>query len=199
MPAPLHIPPSVTLTSPMLARAAPSFGRVSVVIIARAAAWPASESRRNSAVASRMPCATRSIGRCCPITPVDITNTPAAGSSIASAASRAISRASACPCAPVMAFAQPLLITRARMLSGCRRSSSRSKVTAGDWILLVVKTAAAVQGRSLTTIARSSAPLFLIPHATPAARKPGTSVIAPASTKSSPHCICFPQSRLKRL
>ena len=56
---------------------------------------------------------TLAIGRATPITPVDATSTSLVLQPIALAASSAISFASATPCGPVQAFAQPLFVMMA--------------------------------------------------------------------------------------
>ena len=89
------------------------------------------------------------------------------------AACSAIERASAYPCFPVHAFAFPALTTIARAL--LRRIWRRVSCTGAAWTRFVVKTPAAVAGRSETIIPRSGFPLGFKPHATPDALKPSGS------------------------
>ena len=103
---PLAIPPIVTGRPPMSTRSAASLGRVSVVMIASAAARPpCGESDFASfGRAARI----LSIGSGTPMTPVAAISTWFAGIRRSSPTSRVISRASLMPCSPVQTLAQPL-------------------------------------------------------------------------------------------
>jgi hypothetical protein len=152
IPEPLHIPPTRTVTPSRSSSTAWVFGRVSVVMIARAAASPARGTRWLQA--SAMPRFTASIGRYRPITPVVPTSTWSGSRSSRSAVSLAIWSASRKPCAPVQALAFPEQTTIActRLFFRC----SRSITTLALFTLLVVKTPPASQTRSLAMTVRSS-------------------------------------------
>jgi len=147
-----------------------TLGRVSVVIMAREAA--SQPSGASCAAAAASPAVIFAIGSRGPMTPVDITATERGGKPAAASAPAAIAAASASPPSPVHAFAQPELIATPRNPAGCSVSRPRSYWTGAAGNALRVNTAAALQGRSLTTSARSAAPFFLMPAATPAKRKP---------------------------
>ncbi len=168
MPAPFAKPAS----APPRPRRNTSLGSLSVVRIARAAA---SKPRGESARTARgMPSRIRSIGRSWPITPVEATWISRGRAPISPASNAAISRASRSPRAPLATFEMPLFTTipRARPPRRCARDTT----TGAPGKRLLVNTAAAAAGRSETTSARSGLPLGLIPHATPAARNPRTSI-----------------------
>jgi len=94
--------------------------------------------------------------------------------SCAASALAAIAAASSNPASPVHALAQPELIATARKAVGRSASSARLYSTgAAAENALRVNTAAALQGRSLMINARSAAPVFLMPAATPANGTPG--------------------------
>ena len=91
---------------------AASFGRVSVVMMARAALAPPLTTE-SSRAARGMPVANGSSGRCSPITPVEATSTSAGAQPRTSLAMAAVSRAAASPRSPVAAFALPEFTTTA--------------------------------------------------------------------------------------
>ena len=112
MPAPLAMPLIVTLALPSLTVAVATFGKVSVVMMARAAliqspgvACAASSDKTPS---NFVP----SSGS--PITPVEARNTSRASQPIALAAIVAVSAVACLPVLPVKAFALPELTTSAR-------------------------------------------------------------------------------------
>ena len=112
----------------------------------------------------------------------------------AAAVSAAISRASAMPCGPVQALAQPLLVTMARRLAAGRRPGASSHTSTGAALArLVVKTPAALRRRVADdAAARSGLPLALMPQCRPLARKPDGAVMPPAngdaiSATAGPH------------
>ena len=80
--------------------------------------------------------------------------------------------ASARPGSPVHALAQPALMATARSPAGLFATSARSYSTGAAGNALRVKMAAALHVRSLTISARSLAPVFLMPAATPEKVKP---------------------------
>ena len=106
------------------------------------------------------------------MTPVDMTAAERGGSPSAASARWAISAASIRPASPVQALAQPALIATARRPAAFSATNARSYSTGAAGNALRVKVAAAPHGRSLTISARSRAPVFLIPAATPAKVKP---------------------------
>src|SRR5258708_36544316 len=122
MPAPLSMP-AIRYVRPLSSESvrARNFGNVSVVINARAVASHAANPCPS--LCARGPCGRSAvrileIGSGWPMTPVDMTSVSdeddedEAGTRRASVA-RPIAHASARPCRPVTAFAQPLLTTRA--------------------------------------------------------------------------------------
>ncbi len=113
MPDPLHIPPIVTVLPPAVNTAAASFSCVSVVIIARAAAFPASFVSESPSAKTSTPLQIFSIGSCMPITPVDATKTASSGIFKTSAVFFAVRLQYASPSSPVHAFAIPELTTTA--------------------------------------------------------------------------------------
>ena len=109
IPEPLAMPPTRNVPADVSTSTAYDLGNGSVVMIARAAsAWP---SRDSAATAAGMPVRIASIFRLTPMTPVDATSACDGAQPTRLAASTAISRASAMPCGPVQALAQPLLVT----------------------------------------------------------------------------------------
>src|SRR5207249_4902468 len=123
MPAPLAMPPTVTIPAGVSKRTAQCLGRVSVVMMARAASGPPSGVRRPAA--ARKPSATCSSGSGTPITPVDSTSAVRGGRPAACSAACAIARAAASPGAPVQAFATRAFIATARIRRLCNRSERR--------------------------------------------------------------------------
>ena len=171
MPAPLSIPAMrYVRPSPSGIVRARSFGNVSVVMNARAAAshdakpWPSAllllllASGPSGRSAARM----LEIGSVWPITPVDITSVSDEGGgddddgglregegdgARRASVARAMAHASARPWRPVTAFAQPLLTTRARARPNVCLRTSLQTVTGAAWNALRVKDAAADVGR----------------------------------------------------
>ncbi len=139
---PLAMPPMVTGRPATSSRAAASFGRVSVVMIASAARRPpwGERSLTSFGSAARI----RSIGSGAPITPVAAMRTWRGLRRNSSPAIFAISRASFRPCSPVQTLAQPLLarIAWARPSRTC----SRETRTGAPLTWFLVKTAAARAG-----------------------------------------------------
>ena len=82
------------------------------------------------------------------MTPVDATSTSAAAQPSAAAVSAAISRASASPCGPVQALAQPLLVTTARARPPLAARCAFDTSTGAAWARFMVKRPAAVAGAS---------------------------------------------------
>src|SRR5438445_426679 len=111
MPAPLAIPPTVTIPPGVSNRTAQCFGRVSVVMMARAAAVPPAAVRW--AAAARSPSAIGATGSGTPMTPVERTSAVRGGSPAACSAACAIARAAASPSGPVHALATRAFIAMA--------------------------------------------------------------------------------------
>ena len=109
IPEPFDMPPTVTFLPPIVTVAHASFERVSVVIMAFAAARPWVPVRPSALVAAFIPARSLSTGRRRPITPVDATSTWCGSSPSSPAVTSAERRASSSPCSPVHAFAQPEL------------------------------------------------------------------------------------------
>jgi hypothetical protein len=150
-----------------------SFGRVSVVIIARQKSWPPF----GVGFILGMPALILFIGNGTPMTPVLATRTSSGDMLSLAAVSSAISRASASPCPPIQALAQPEFTTIA-----CARFLAIwlwDKMTGADLIWLVVKTPAALQGTLEQRMAKSSSSLPFIPAATAPARNPEAEVTLP--------------------
>ena len=122
------------------------------------------------------------VGSLTPMTPVDATSTDDESAPSACAVRPHISRACCIPSAPVHALAQPLLTTIAWIPPPVAACSRETRIGAAC-ARFVVNTAAATAGTSQAMTARSGRPLALIPHATPAARKPAGAVTLP-STRS---------------
>ena len=124
MPAPLAMPPMMIGPPGVSRRTAQCFGRVSVVMIARAASTP--PAGESFVAASRRPRATFSTGSGTPMTPVESTRAVRGGRPAASSALRAIARAASSPAAPVHAFATRAFIATARVRPGRSASISAS-------------------------------------------------------------------------
>ena len=194
IPDPLHIPPTRTVTPPTSTSTWAVLGRVSVVMIARAADSPPSGLSVSHACA--IPGLIASIGRKRPITPVELTSTWSGSRSSLSADSFAISSASRNPCAPVQAFALPELIVSAWTRLRCK--CNWSITTEADFTLFVVKTPPVSHGCAEWTTHRSSrwlvgmadAPVVnaLMPHAAVPARNPRANVTAIASHPRARSC-----------
>src|SRR5690242_16479115 len=127
-----------------------------------------------------MPDVTRSRSSATPMTPVDATRTSVGSHPSAAAAADAIARAVSIPSAPVHAFAQPLLMTTALAWPPDAAMYSRAIRTGAACALFVVNTAAA-DARASAATSDTSRPDFLIPDATPAARKPAGAATPPAT------------------
>ena len=169
MPAPLAIPPMRTVLPAMRPSTATDFSRVSVVIIACAAALPPFEFRAETA--EEIPFSILGTGRKLPITPVLATRTWQASTLRLDARHCALISESCIPLSPVQAFAHPELIRTARARPRDCFRFSLLRITGAACTRLRVKTPAADAGCDVNTTARSS-PFFLIPADTPAARYP---------------------------
>jgi len=181
IPTPLAMPPIVTDLPFTSTRSAASLGRVSVVMMASAAARPpwGESAFTTLGRADR----TRSIGSGTPITPVAAISTCVGGMRSRSATVFVISRASLSPRSPVQTFAQPLeaRIACAAPLRACSMETS----TGAPLTWFDVNTAAERAGVGEWIRARSFFPLGLMPAATPPAWIPGTAVIPPSSQSIS--------------
>jgi hypothetical protein len=112
IPEPFVMPPTRKVPAAVTTSTAADFGNGSVVMMASAAsAPPVAES---AAAAFGMPVRSEGIFRFTPMTPVDATSTWSGAQPTAAAVRVVISCASARPCGPVQALAQPLLLTIAR-------------------------------------------------------------------------------------
>ncbi len=105
------MPPMLMAPCSVSTITAASFGRVSVVMMARAARGPFAGDRLRAA--SAMPALIFSMGNCRPITPVEQTSTSSSGKPVARATSAAICTQRRMPSSPVQALAMPLLMTMA--------------------------------------------------------------------------------------
>ena len=144
MPAPLTQPPSRTRCCPSSNEIASSLGRVSLVMIARATAWP--PSRSSPATSSGRHGSMRAIGSGRPITPVEATPTSVRRRPRPEATQAAMVVASRIPWMPVQALALPLLATIAR--SAPPRRWVWLSLTGAALTRLVVNAPAAAHGRS---------------------------------------------------
>ncbi len=173
IPEPLAMPPTVKVRPPTWTRAAASLGRVSVVMIARAARvadeGPASRSSAPTAAAIR------SAGSAEPMRPVEAGSTWASSQPRRAATAATTRCAAAIPAAPVPAFAQPALMTTARALPPLDASAPQASCTGAAAKRLRVKKPAAATDRSATTSATSSPlPCSRSPAlAAPALKPPG--------------------------
>ena len=130
MPAPFAMAPMRTRTSPIFTCTAISFGRVSLVMMARAAASP---SQPNEVASSGMRGSIRSIGRGTPMIPVEQTCTSRCLSPSALAVAAVMARALRRPSGPVHAFALPLLAMMARGSADFRWLEERRTGAAQTW------------------------------------------------------------------
>jgi hypothetical protein len=178
MPDPFAMPPTRKLPAPVRTSTAASFGKGSVVMIARAADGP--PSRASADPAAAMPAIARSRSSDTPITPVEATSACDASAPTVRAAASAIASAVTSPSGPVHALAQPLLIAIARAWPPDARSRAIDTRTGAACARLVVKTAAAEAAMSLTISATSRPPAFLMPLATPAERNPAGAETPPS-------------------
>ena len=178
MPAPLAMPPTATTPPGNVILAARCLGRVSVVMMAFAAALPFSADR-SSATMPR-PGTTLSSGNWTPMTPVDRTKNCSGRQSNSPAAARCISRAAFIPCFPVQALAIPAFATIPRMPARLAANVSRSRMTGDATTWFWVKTAAAVQSASERMSARSRLPDSLSPQLVAPAWKPRGVVTDPS-------------------
>ena len=169
MPDPLDMPPSVTVLPESSSETAACLLWVSVVIMAREAASPASSVSAFADASSAMPFFTRSIGICIPITPVDPIRTERSGMPRTRPASFAVSSQIFRPSRPVQALAIPEFTTTACTFSRLSRTMLRSHRTGAAFTTFEVKVPAATQGTLLYTSAMSVRPSYLIPAAAAAA------------------------------
>ena len=183
IPAPFASPVTRHRLPPASKTAVNRFGRVSVVMMPRAAASP--PSARSPFANASMPGRIFPMSSRTPMRPVEHTSISSAPTPTCLAAQAAMSVASRIPALPVHAFAWPLFTTtpRVRPNFSTRARSSRT-VAACTWF--VVNVAATVAGRSLSNIAMSAVPLAFSPAAVPAARHPfGNTAFASIFTISS--------------
>ncbi len=134
MPAPLAMPLIVTVSRPILAVAVATLAKVSVVMMARAAArkWPPSACAASRSITpSNLRASSGS-----PITPVEARNTSLCLQPVALAAVSAVSLVAARPLFPVKALALPELTTSARAFPPLRCARHHSTGAEGhfDWV-----------------------------------------------------------------
>ncbi len=170
MAAPLAIPP----TEKPRPGTTTCLDRVSVVMIAWAAAWPASAPPARRPTRVGIPAATLSICSGMPMSPVEQTSTSEAAQPISPATSAHMRSACSSPARPVAALALPLLITTATAWPADASRWRRLTLTGAAVAWLVVKVAAAGTGRpsAVATRDRSGAPVAFNPQAAPLATKP---------------------------
>ena len=192
MPEPLAIPPTRNVPFALTISMAASLGNGSVVMMPSAASPP--PVGESAAAAMVMPRSTLAMSSFTPMTPVDATSTDDGSTPSVAAVRSAIALAWVIPSTPVQALAQPLLTTIAAAWPPDAASRLRDTRIGAAWARLVVNTAAAGTGRSAATRVRSCLPEALMPHATPAARKPPGAVMPPsigvismALTPARPH------------
>jgi hypothetical protein len=144
MPAPLAMPLMTTSTSPIATRAVATLGKVSVVMIARAASIRPS----GLALAASLPrtAAILPLSSGSPITPVEAMNISAGAAPVASPAALATWATALAPMPPVKALALPELTTKARARP-CARFW-RHQSTGAEGHLERVNTPAAAAGAS---------------------------------------------------
>ena len=181
MPEPLVMPPTRNVPAARSSTStAADFGNGSVVMMA---VGGVGGRRRRAAPPPPcgMPPRSAAIFRFTPMTPVEATSTSSAAQPTAAAVSAAISRASAMPCGPVQALAQPLLATmaRARPPVAARCAFDTSTGAAWAWFGREHRRPPWPACRT-TSSARSGLPLALMPQCRPAARKPRGAVTPPA-------------------
>ena len=155
------MPLMVTLALPSLTVAVATFGKVSVVMIARAASIQPSGVALSASVASTPSNLVASSGS--PITPVEARNTSSALQPTALAAMSPVSLVAARPFLPVKALALPELTTSARARPPLEDlppfSLARHHSTGADGHFDVVNTPAAVVPLSITASSTSVRPL----------------------------------------
>ena len=152
IPEPLAIPAMVTGTPSIWHLAAAPLGKVSVVMIARAAA--SMPSARKPAARSATRPVIFSTGRRWPITPVEATNTSSGGQSRAAAMATASARTAASPSAPRKTLALPALTITARARPAGR--ISRHQTTGCPAVVERVNTPATVLPGATSISVRSS-------------------------------------------
>ena len=132
------MPLMVTISPSILATRQEPLGKVSVVMIASAAARQPPEASRSIRLGK---CGvSRSASRGTPMTPVEAMKTSADFAPTRAAACSAIARVAFAPTAPVNAFELPALTTRARALPLPRRRASRHQSTGAPGIFERVNT-----------------------------------------------------------
>ena len=118
MPTPLIMPPALQATPSAVRETASSLGTVSVVMMARAASWPASGVGASAPAARPAPARRVGMSRGTPMTPVEHTRTRPGSTPRSPAARAAVASVSRRPWAPVQALAPPELRTTARARPG---------------------------------------------------------------------------------
>ena len=155
MPLPLAMPLMRTSVPPMRAVRVTPLGKVSVVMIPRAAASQPDSDRL--ACSSGNAAVSFSWGRTSPITPVEERKTCSMGTPAILAAAAAVALQASAPALPVKTLALPALITTARALPP--GSISRHQSTGAPGHLEVVKTPATVVPGASSAITTSLRPL----------------------------------------
>ena len=177
MPAPFAMPP----TRHPSRSTTTVFGRLSVVMIARAASSPPSPDRR--AAAESTPSSTTSPSSCSPMSPVEHTSTSPDDTPTAEAAASAVRCVTWKPSGPVKQFAPPELSTIAPTRPSAMTCCDQ-RIGFAFARFDVNTAAAAFEGPRFTMRARSSAPERLMPAAMPAASKPAGAVTVTGRLRS---------------
>ena len=154
MPEPFAMPAMVTAAPSISAVAKAPLGKVSVVMIARAAA--SMPSARRASVRSGTLAVMRSTGRRSPMTPVEATSTSSGAHRSAAATASASARTAASPSAPRKTLALPALTMTARALP--RGRTARHQRTGWPAVVERVRTPAALLPGASSSSIRSSRP-----------------------------------------
>ena len=154
IPLPLAMPLIRTSASPILAVRVAAFGKVSVVMMPRAAA--SQPSSRRPACSAGSAATSFSCGSTSPITPVEAMNTCFAGQPTSFAAAAALAAQASRPALPVNTLALPAFTTTARALPP--GSEARHQSTGAPGHLLEVNTPATVCPAASSIITRSVRP-----------------------------------------
>ena len=169
IPEPLAMPARVNSLPSILPLTREALGRVSVVMMARAAS--PNPSGFSPATKSGRAWIMRSPGRGAPMTPVDDGSTRRSGIFSNLAAARLVDRAASNPRGPLQALALPAFTRMAWAVPARRRAWV---ITTGAALTrFLVKTPAAAAGVSATIRARSRTPGFLMAAAVAANLNPG--------------------------
>ncbi len=154
MPLPLAMPLIRTSASPMRAVRVAALGKVSVVMMPRAASAQASSRRWANRPGSAA--VMRSWGSFSPMVPVLASSTSAGAHPASAAAVRAVASVASHPARPVNTFALPAFTTTARARPPVSSSAARHQSTGAPGHLLRVNAPAAVLPSGTTIAVRSA-------------------------------------------